>query len=145
MREITAEEVWKLEECLQKLSDYHNKVSVNFKGAYPSRPYKTTLQLFVQALTKQTSKIAVIEENQRMVGFCKIDLLERNGKLDYLIVLDEYRGKGYGGLLMDWAMKKFNEFHIKHIEIKVIDGNKAIHLYEKYGFKISAHILVKEQ
>ena len=137
---ITPEEVWKLEECLHRLSDHHNKVSVNFKDAYPSRPYETTLRSFVQALTKQTSKIAVIEADGQVIGFCKIDLSESNGKLDHLIVLDEYRGKGYGERLMDWAMKTFNEFHVKHIEIKVIAGNKALHLYEKYGFKISAHI-----
>ena len=30
---------------------------------------------------------------------------------------------------------------ITHNEVKVVDGNKAIHLYEKYGFKMKSHIL----
>lgn len=50
VREITAEEVGNLEECLQALADHHNEVSVNFKGSYPSRPYEKTLKLFEQAL-----------------------------------------------------------------------------------------------
>ena len=44
-------------------------------------------------------------------------------------------------MLMDWAMKFFSEKGITQIEVKVVAGNEAIHLYEKYGFKINAHIL----
>jgi len=38
-------------------------------------------------------------------------------------------------------MNTFRNYRIKHIEVKVIDGNDAIHLYEKYGFRMNAHIL----
>ena len=65
-----------------------------------------------------------MEDNGSVVGFCKIDICGYVGKLDYLVVLKEYRGKGYG---------------------KVVDGNEAIHLYEKYGFKMNAHILVNNR
>jgi len=58
-----------------------------------------------------------------------------------LVVLQEYRGRGFGNQLMDWAMNTFRNYRIKHIEVKVIDGNDAIHLYEKYGFRMNAHIL----
>ena len=66
-----------------------------------------------------------------------------DGKLDYLVVLPEARGKGYGRQLMDWAMQAFEDSSVHRIAVKVIDGNAAIHLYEKYGFQINAHILVK--
>lgn len=145
MREITAAEVWKLDRCIRVLSEHHNKVSVNFKGDYPTRPYEKTLELFEQALSKQTSKIAVIEENGNIAGFCKIDISGENGKLDYLVMLEEHRGKGYGKKLMDWAINTFQELNVKCIEVKVVDGNEAIHLYEEYGFKMNAHILVKKQ
>ncbi len=46
MREIEAEEVYKLENCLQKLADHHNNVSVNFKGYYPKRPFEETIIIF---------------------------------------------------------------------------------------------------
>ena len=35
MREIEASETRKLEKCLRALAEYHNGVSVNFKGGYP--------------------------------------------------------------------------------------------------------------
>ena len=145
MREITAVETPKLVKCLQALAAYHNEVSTNFKGDYPSRSYEKTLKLFEESLLNQTSHIAVVEENDTIVGFCKIDVFERKGKLDYLVVQKEYRGKGYGKLLMNWAMQSFTGYNGHHIEVKVIDGNEAITLYEKYGFKMNAHILVNSQ
>lgn len=44
MREITVNEISKLNKCLQSLSEYHNEVSNYFKGSYPSRPYEDTLK-----------------------------------------------------------------------------------------------------
>ena len=57
------------------------------------------------------------------------------------MVLAPYRGRGYGGMLMDWAMEHFSQKEIPQVEVRVVAGNEAIHLYEKYGFKINAHIL----
>lgn len=45
MREINEDEVQKLEKCLQVLAEYHNAVSIHFKGSYSSRPYKNTLTI----------------------------------------------------------------------------------------------------
>ncbi len=145
MREITETEVWRLKECIRALSEYHNEVSTHFKGYYPSRPYEKTLEGFVDDMKAKTSHIAVIEDNDRIIGFCKVNYDNGNGKLDYLVVLNEYRGMGYGKKLMDWAMKSFDEWNVRYIEVKVVSGNEAIHLYEKYGFNMNAHILVKSK
>lgn len=141
IREIKANEVNKLLDCITQLSEYHNKISVNFKGSYPSRPYSKTLSVFSESLETGQSHIAVVENDGQIVGFCKIDITGGNGKLDYLVVLQEYRQQGLGKKLMDWAMDTFRKNSIAHIEVKVIDGNNAIHLYEKYGFKMNSHIL----
>lgn len=77
-------------------------------------------------------------------GFCKVDLDQPTGKLDYLIVSEKQRGKGYGSALMEWAMKCFQDAHVLSVEVKVVDGNPAVHLYEKYGFRMNAHILRRE-
>ena len=73
------------------------------KCSYPSRPYDKTLSLFAQALEENVSRIAVIEEDSGIVGFCKVDLHgDGTGKLDYLVVLPQCRGRKYGKALMDW-------------------------------------------
>lgn len=141
MREITPDEVCKLHDCVRKLSEYHNEISVNFKGVFPVKPYEKTLENFKVALNRNASHISVIEDGETILGFCKIDIVDDKGKLDYLFVREESRGKGFGKELMDWAMEMFEQHNIRHIEVKVIDGNPAMHLYEKYGFKVKSHIL----
>ena len=44
---------------------------------------------------------------------------------------------------MERAIQAFYRRGVHRIEVKVVDGNAALHLYEKYGFRINAHILVK--
>ncbi|WP_051204625.1 GNAT family N-acetyltransferase [Butyrivibrio sp. VCD2006] len=141
MKELPCSEIYKLEGCLKALADHHNMVSVNFPGTYPKRPYSETLQSFETDVKSGKSKIMVIESENEILGFCKIDVCEGQGKIDYLIVLKEFRGKGYGDMLMNWAMDQFKQRGVDQIEIKVADGNNAIKFYEKYGFKMNAHIL----
>ena len=116
-------------------------VSVNFSGAYPKRPYNETLQAFETDVRSGRSRIAVIESENVIVGFCKIDIYKDQGKIDYLIILKEYRSKGYGDMLMNWAIDQFRQCGVDQIEVKVADGNDAIKFYENYGFKMNAHIL----
>lgn len=144
IRELTAAEVPALSGCLQALADHHDRVSVHFPGSYPSHPYEVTLTSFAQALAQGTSRIAVAEAEGEIVGFCKADLGDGSGKLDYLAVLPAFRGRGYGGALMDWAMEIFRRGRVRRVEVKVVDGNDAIHLYERYGFRMNAHLLVRE-
>ena len=141
MRELLSSEVYKLETCLRELAEHHNRVSVNFKGSYPKKPYTETLHSFEADVRSGKSRIAVIDSDDRIVAFCKTDINEGQGKIDYLIVLNEYRSKGYGDMLMNWAMDLFRQCGVNQIEVKVADGNNAIRFYEKYGFRMNAHIL----
>ena len=141
IRIMNANEVSKLTGCLAALAAHHNAVSLHFKGAYPSKPYERTLELFSAALAEGRFRIAVIEEQNDVIGFCKLDITAASGKIDYLVVLPEHRGKGCGTALMDWAMQTFRQQGVKRMEVKVVAGNDAIRLYEKYGFQINAHIL----
>lgn len=144
MREITADEVFKLRECLEVLAAYHNEVSHNFKGFYPNRQHDVTLAMFAETLRSQNSRIAVVEDGQRVLGFCKIDMTNKRGKIDYLVVLPELRRQGYGRALMDWAMSALRQQNAEQIEVKVVDGNDdAVRLYESYGFQVNAQILLK--
>ncbi len=141
IRSLEANEVYKLIGCLEALAEHHNAVFLHFSGSYPSRPYKQTLEMFSASLIMEHSQIAVVEEQSHIAGFCKLDFSGASGKIDYLIVLPEDRGKGFGKVLIDWAMQTFRQKGVKSIEVKVIAGNNAMRLYEKYGFQINAQIL----
>lgn len=140
MREITTDEVSRLLPCLEALAQHHNEVSEHFKGAYPAHAYADVLAEFAQLLRAGSSKIAVVEQGADIVGFCKIDLRPA-AKLSHLVVLKGQRGKGYGAKLMDWVMAQFASAGCRQIELKVVAGNPAIGLYERYGFQTSAYIM----
>ncbi len=146
--EIPPAELPALLPCILALSAHHNRVSLHHKGSYPTNPPEKTMERFAHALGDGSSKIAVVRVDDtqvcatQVVGFCKIDLTPPVGKLDWLVVLEEFRGRGYGTALMDWAMAAFREAGIAQVELKVVAGNDAaVRLYEKYGFQLNAYIL----
>lgn len=142
LRIIQENEIGLLKECLAELAGHHNMASTHFKGYYPRKPYVEVIDKFRRQVSKGIACIAVVCKNDTIVGFCKCDVEDdKYGKLDYLVVMESYRGNGYGNMLMEWAMNFFEKNGIKIIEVKVVDGNEAIHLYEKYGFKIASHVL----
>jgi putative acetyltransferase len=53
-----------------------------------------------------------------------------------IIVGEGFRGKGVGTALLKHLMKiAKEEFHIEILHLEVYDGNPAIHLYQRMGFK----------
>ena len=141
MREIGSDETPKLRECLLALAEHHNRVSVNFKGCYPKTPVEDTVRRFAADIESGKSHIAVTETEGGITGFCKIDIGDTAGVLEYLIVLGDFRGRGYGAELIEWALGRFSDAGVHDIDVKVADGNEAVSLYEKYGFRMNAHIL----
>lgn len=145
MRELAAEETNLLRPCLEALAAHHNQTSRFFKGTYPSAPYEKTLAAFRRSLQDGRSRIAVAEQGGQIVGFCKIDVEDGHGKLDYLVVQACCRGKGYGAALMEWALAAFARADVHEVEVKVVDGNDALSFYERYGFRMNAHILRRSE
>jgi putative acetyltransferase len=53
-----------------------------------------------------------------------------------LIVDEQYRGKGIGSFLLSSAMRLAKKhFHIELLHLQVYEGNPAVRLYERFGFK----------
>ncbi|RKM55206.1 N-acetyltransferase [Butyrivibrio sp. X503] len=59
---------------------------------------------YKNALRKKESYIAATEIEDRIIGFCKVDINGEIGILDYLVVKEKFRGKGFVKELMDWAI-----------------------------------------
>lgn len=141
MKELKAGEVYGLEECLKELAEHHNEVSVHFRGCYPKRPFREIMESFEKDIREGKSRIGAVTDGERILGFCKADISGTEGKVDYLIVLKEARRKGYGDLLLDWAMDVFRQAGVSRIEVRVVDGNDAAGFYEKHGFRVCSHVM----
>ena len=144
IREIACDEVCRLEECLRQLAVHHNEVSVSFKGCYPKKPDAEVLASFGNDLRSGTARIAVAEDEGKILGFCKVSAAGDAGSVDYLIVLKEARGRGYGDALLGWATETLKQQGVSRIEVKVVDGNDAAGFYEKYGFRTCSLVLRRD-
>jgi len=140
-RELEREDLPALKNCLLGLAEHHNRVSPHFGGVFPRSEPDGTLERFRQELEEGGSRFRGCFQNGRVEGFCKVDVQGQDGCIHYLYVEPTFRGQGIGGRLMDWAMETFRERGARRLEVKVIWGNGAAGLYEKYGFRPAAQIL----
>lgn len=86
IKEIKKDRINELHNLLAELAAHHNAVSADFKGDFPRRPIGDVLKNFAESLDEGTSHIAAALEGDRIAGFCKADISEDKGKIDYLIV-----------------------------------------------------------
>jgi glucosamine-phosphate N-acetyltransferase len=85
--------------------------------------------------------ILVIEKDNKIIGTAKIIIeqkfhnnFSKVGHIEDVVVSEEYRGKGYGTLLIKKLIEIGNESECYKTILSCSDGN--ILYYEKLGFKI---------
>lgn len=78
--------------------------------------------------------------DNRPVGFVECSDIKKEfetGYVDGLGVIQSEQGKGFGELLLRWALHYNHQLNRKYVELNVDSGNEsgALRLYEKVGFK----------
>ena len=77
------------------------------------------------------------DDTGRDVGYAVIsyDPELRDGELEMICTLPEYRGQGLGGQLMQHLLDRFKALGIEELSIAVAYGNEgALRFYRRYGF-----------
>lgn len=78
---------------------------------------------------------AVIEENNEIIGFCGWWITFEQAQVVNVGVRTNYQRKGYGKMLMDKMVTEAIKAGCENLTLEVRKSNeKAIALYEKYGF-----------
>ncbi|GFI61066.1 ribosomal-protein-alanine acetyltransferase [Clostridiales bacterium] len=76
------------------------------------------------------------DDNGKAVGYAGMWHVVNEGHITNIAVLEAYRHKGIGSMLMDSIEKKANELEMIGITLEVrISNYNAQRLYTKYGFK----------
>lgn len=135
-RLLQPEEMHLLRDGMIKLSAYHNTVKTHPDFEYRPIYVDAATERLAAAVSNGRAKVMALEDGGSIVGFMVIDLdpEDRKGILNWVFVEEAYRGQGYGGRLMDWAMAEFEAIQATQIDLNVVCGNPAAGLYEKYGF-----------
>lgn len=78
---------------------------------------------------------SMVSINGENIGFFNCEIENKEGQFD-IGLCKEYRGKGYGTLLLETAIKFLINKNVKKISLVVIEKNEIAHnLYKKRGFK----------
>lgn len=91
-----------------------------------------TLKQFEESL--QSYQCTVIEQDQRIVGFCILQPVLDEANLLLMAIDPEFQGQGLGYRLLDASIEQLNNQPVQ-IFLEVRESNHAaIGLYEKAGF-----------
>lgn len=81
-------------------------------------------------IDKQLIYVYCIDD--KPIGFIRVFVLGGSGKIAFLAVLPDYRGKGIGTKLLAHAISELKQLGIKHISVDMEKETKRF--YEKAGF-----------
>ena len=89
-------------------------------------------------LRRPEAAIFVMEEGERIVGFIStwIDREAGIGQIPNLSIREEYRGRGGGRRLIEYALDHFRDRGVTHAKIETLAQNDiGRHLYPSVGFR----------
>jgi len=93
------------------------------------------------AFEKYRDSLFVAEDNGEIAGFIVIKIVSNQGKIKLIAVNPNFRGKGIGKSLMEYAFKYFAENRVKEIMARSRLHNEAGCAFLKsFGFKIKKTI-----
>lgn len=141
---LDSNEINKILPLLKFLAENDDNVSKNFKGIgmYPTESFDQTISKISKKVKNGSSRVDVIKNNDRIIGFIQYTIAENIGEINYIVILPEFKGKGYGKILFERALNYFETQKVKRVDLGVVYGNDSAKMfYEKYGFKTSCLIM----
>ena len=106
---------------------------INELGTFLNPNFK---KLFHIDKLNNNEKIYVYKENNEVLGFIHISINFEVVDLLNIFVLEEYRTKGIGMILMDYMITELPK-NVKRILLEVNEENKtAINFYYKFNFEV---------
>ena len=143
IREIEVEDYKELLDFMKKV-----KGETNFLRGYPNEikmSYEDEKEYIKKVKSSETSNYFVVIKNNKMIGCIGFNgntarKMKHYGTIG-ISVLKEYWGRGIATTLLEKLISWSKEKGIKKINLDVFENNeRAIKLYEKFGFKLEGCI-----
>lgn len=143
IKQLTEDELGIMRDALKNLAEYHNNLDTPFAGEYPFIPIEESVEDARKEMLAGEALIEAVLDDGNVAGFCKATAHDGHGDIHYLYVYPEYRGRGYGSLMMERMLAYFRENGVQFAELRVVAGNKSRDFYEQYGFQLRSQIMAK--
>ncbi len=93
-------------------------------------------QSIISSLKSDTLEYFVLKIKNRIVGFLECSIVLDEAEIYEIAIKNEFQGKGYSKLLMEYFLKYCDAEKVQTIFLEVNNMNyKAINLYTGFGFK----------
>lgn len=142
--EKNIDEIELIKPLWEQLNLIHADKSVSFKKRFENYTFEKRMKSIIKKAQDGIIKLDILfdDEKNRYVGYCLSSIEGYSGEIESIFIEKEYRKFGFGGKLMESALKWFKEKNIKDIKINVVyNNNDALPFYERYGFKVGNYIL----
>lgn len=95
----------------------------------------SSLQNQVSVLKHQ---FIIVYEDEAAIGFASFSAHDDPAiyYLNKIYVLPAQQGKNIGTQILDYIIDRIKTYEVSFLQLNVNRHNKALHFYEKYGFKI---------
>jgi len=141
-----------LRECVIQLQDAEREIHP--KTADGTKIAESYVEYLVDICSKNRGRILVVEQDGRVVGYTAIQIWDNSEEIHEdsyefayisdLVVLDVYRGRGFGRVLLEATESFAKQQGVKLLRIGVLAGNKPVRrMYENCGF--DEHKIVLEK
>ena len=90
---------------------------------------------FIQESKKENNIYLVVEDNEKVIGYCGLWGIAGEGQITNVAVSKENRDRGIGKQMLTRLIELGVEQGLEAFTLEVREGNKrALHLYESLGF-----------
>ena len=105
---------------------------------------------------KEGTKIFGLLINNLVVGICVLQIVLDEAQINYFVVNNKFREKGFGSYLMNYLIKQCEKLNLKKLLLEVSQNNvTADRFYKRFNFstvgirknyyKDGSHALLKEK
>ena len=96
-----------------------------------------TKKMFEDELLNPLAYYIVLVKDEKIVGYAGFWDIIDDAQIMNVAVDIEYRGKGYGNLIIEDFIKEAKDRNLDTMSLEVrVSNDPAIKLYEKYGFEV---------
>lgn len=129
---------YQLTECLQVLHRGYETVAVRFHLTNDNCPYRGRADLPLAVLTGEFLsgiKMYGYRQENRIAAFVSMNIGREQIKLNDVVVLPEFRHRGIGTAMLNFAKSRAIGQNIPKVSLGMIDDNKTLReWYERNGF-----------
>lgn len=113
--------------------------------------YKTLSKIYLKSIDSEVQQLISGIADNKIVGFCSLTIKNNLwqagnlGHIDELVIDEEYRGNGFGKLMIESITEIAQNLKCKRIELDTAFYRKESHkFYESIGYKNRAYLFSRK-